>query len=203
LGEQNSPPADSGRKTPRRSGPTESASFSHDHGRGGALCRVSRLPRSLRTTFPVQQMLSTPVLVGVVARAAGKGVGTAACRVCVAGDRADRRRKLMRSRLGGTGCHRPLLLLLSTSCRYLRLASSRLNGLRDNKSPPESFPVDAPHPSQTPAGCQARELTHQKCPRNDLVASPVDVLEGLTLPSGLPRPGGGARWVFRWQSEKR
>src|SRR6266545_3162651 len=77
----------------------------HGHGRRRAPCWVSRLPRSLRTTFPVQQMLSAPVPVGVVARAEGKGVGLGACRLCVAGDRAGRRRTLMLRGSERYGCH--------------------------------------------------------------------------------------------------
>src|SRR6266508_6513375 len=72
----------------------------HGHGRRGAPCWVSRLSRSLRTKFPVQQMLFAPALVGVVARDGGKGVGLGAYRLCFAGDRAGRRRTLM---LGGSG----------------------------------------------------------------------------------------------------
>src|SRR6266508_28658 len=96
---------------------------SEDHGRRRAPCWVSRVPRSLRTTFPVQQMLSPPVLVGVVARDGGKGVGLGAYRLCVAGDRAGRRRTLMLQGSGGYGLSLLCLLLLSTSCRYLRSAS--------------------------------------------------------------------------------
>jgi hypothetical protein len=88
--------------------------------------------------FPVQQTLSTPVLVGVVARAAGKGLGTGACRLCVAGDRAGRRRKLMRSRLGGTGCHySPPPAVDFLSVPPIGLLSTRR--LRNNKSPPVFF----------------------------------------------------------------
>jgi hypothetical protein len=75
----------------------------------------------------------------------------------------------MRSRLGGAGCHGPLLLSLPGGTSMDLLSTRRL---RYNKRPPESFPVDAPHPSHTPTGCQARELTHQRCPRNGFVASP-------------------------------
>src|SRR6266511_6239831 len=72
----------------------------HGHGRRLAHCWVSRVPRGLRTTFPVQQMLCVPVLVGVVARGGGKAVWIGACRLCVAGDRAGRKRTLM---LRGSG----------------------------------------------------------------------------------------------------
>src|SRR6266542_1775073 len=105
---------------PRRTGPTGSAFFSQDHGRRGAPSGVSRLPPSLRTTFPVQQTLSTPVLVGVVARAAGKGVWTGACRLCVAGDRASRRRTLMlrgSGRYGGSSLASSCCCLVGTSDR--------------------------------------------------------------------------------------
>src|SRR6266511_1610980 len=70
------------------------------HGRRRAPCWVSRVPLSLRTTFPVQQMVSAPGQVGVVARAGGKGVGLGACRLCVASDRAGRRRTFI---LPGSG----------------------------------------------------------------------------------------------------
>jgi hypothetical protein len=43
------------------------------------------------------------------------------------------------------------LLLLSTSCRYLRSASFRHDGLRDNERPPDTLPVDGRDPS-TPQG---------------------------------------------------
>src|SRR6266542_1077150 len=120
----------------------------HAYGRRRAPCWVSRVPRSLRTTFPVQQMPSAP-LVGVVARAAGKGGGAGGCRLCVAGDRAGRRRTLMLQGSGGYGPSLLCLLLLSTSCRYLRSASSRLDELRHNENPPEK-------PSQWTAGTLAR-----------------------------------------------
>jgi hypothetical protein len=112
---------------------------SHDHGKRGAPCWVSRLPRGLRTMFPVQQTLSTPVVLGVVARAAGKGIWTGACRLCVAGDRAGRRRKLMRSKLGGTGCHFSPPLVDFLSVPPIGLLSTRR--LRDNKVH-QNLPVD-------------------------------------------------------------
>src|SRR6266508_4522899 len=123
----------------------------HGHGRRRAPCWVSRVPRGLRTTFPVQQMLSAPALVGVVARDGGKGVGLGAYRLCVAGVRAGRRRTLMLEGSGWYGLSLLCLLLLSTSCRYLRSASFRLDGLRHNENPPETLPVDGRDPS-TPLG---------------------------------------------------
>ena len=52
---------------------------------------------------------------------------------------------------GGYGLSLLCLLLLSTSCRYLRSASFRLDALRHMKNPPETFPVDGRDPS-TPQG---------------------------------------------------
>src|SRR6266545_4388670 len=74
----------------------------HGHGRRRAPCWVSRVPRSLRTTFPVQQLGSASVPAGVVDRAGGKSVGLGTYRLCVAGDWAGRRKTLMLAGSGGS-----------------------------------------------------------------------------------------------------
>jgi hypothetical protein len=126
-----------------------------------------------------------PVLVGAVVRAGGKGDGTGACRLSVAGDRGGRRRTVMRPgvRRDGLSWTSPPPAMDFLPVPPIGPLSTRR--LRDNKKPPETFPVDRRDPSRPQRDLQTRPRAPTDNPSGESDRAPMYLVRwpGCCAPS--------------------